>query len=53
MYKSLLYEPQLVHSPVDGRLRLEEGAFQIGLMVLLAVAPISIAVAGFQRVSLR
>ena len=37
MYKSLLYEPQLVHSPVDGRLRLEEGAFQIGLMVLLAV----------------
>ena len=37
MYKSLLCEPQLVYSPVYGRLCLKEGAFQIGLMVLLAV----------------
>src|SRR5260370_2766473 len=33
----LLCQPQLMHSSMDGRLRLQERPFQIGLMVLLSV----------------
>src|SRR2546421_11830381 len=34
---TLLCKPQLVHAPLDGRPRLQERSFQIGLMVLLSV----------------
>jgi len=34
---ALLCEPQLVHPAMDGRPRLQEGSFQIGLVVLLSV----------------
>src|SRR5258706_12346300 len=33
----LLCQPQLMHSSMDGRLRLQERPFQIGLMVFLSV----------------
>jgi hypothetical protein len=34
---ALLCDPQLVHTLMNGRSRLQEGPFQIGLMVLLSV----------------
>src|SRR2546429_5443855 len=34
---ALIYEPQLMHSPMDSRPRLQERPFQIGLMVLLSM----------------